>query len=181
MQRTASKPHSLPEQIAPDGSLPLELARTKPYSYCLFDLDVLCGICQTLSTATDNLWTFVTSDGRSMRKLIAFLYPYLKDKNAWPYKHDVEHWDDFPNRQPGLLFAGIAYAQNDYIALWNGKTLNPDPAVPEVIRNFPIRQPLLWIPKPEDRKKTNSLPPTGASQNPPEESLPLRRRNWPMA
>jgi hypothetical protein len=171
----------VPEQIAPDGSLPLELARTKPYSYCLFDLDVLCGICQTLSTATDNLWTFVTSDGRSMRKLIAFLYPYIKDKNAWPYKHDVEHWDDFPNRQSGLLFAGIAYAQNDYIALWNGKTLNPDPAVPEVIRNFPIRQPLLWIPKPEGRKKTNSLPPTGASQNPPEESLPLRRRNWPMA
>ena len=171
----------LPEQIAPDGTLPLELARTKPYSYCLFDLDVMCGICQTLSTASDNLWTFVTSDGRSMRKLIAFLYPYIKDKNAWPYKHDVEHWDDFPNRQPGLLFAGIAYAQNDYIALWNGKTLNPDPAVPEVIRNFPIRQPLLWIPKPENRKKTNSLPPTGASQNPPEESLPLRRRNWPMA
>ena len=40
----------VPDQIAPDGSLPLELARTKPYSYCLFDLDVLSTICQTLST-----------------------------------------------------------------------------------------------------------------------------------
>jgi hypothetical protein len=141
----------VPDQVAPDGSLPLELARTKPYSYSLFDLDVMGTICQTLSTTSDNLWTFTTPDGRSMRKLVAFMAPFIKDKSTWPYKHDVEHWDDFPNRQPSLLFAGIAYTQPDYIALW--KTLNPDPAIPEVIRNFPVRQPLLWLPKPENRKK----------------------------
>jgi hypothetical protein len=136
----------VPGQVAPDGSLPLELARTKPYSYCLFDLDVLSTICQTLSTEKENLWTFTTPDGRGMRKVVAFMFPYIKDKSAWPYKHDVEHFDDFPNRQPSLLFAGVAYGQPDYIALW--KTLNPDPTVPEVIRNFPVRQPLLWLPKP---------------------------------
>jgi Alginate lyase len=140
-----------PDQVAPDGSLPLELARTKPYSYCLFDLDVMSTICQTLSTASDNLWPFITPDGRGMRKLMAFMYPFIKDKTAWPYKHDVEHWDDFPNRQPSLLFAGVAYGQADYIALW--KTLNPDPKVSEVIRNFPVREPLLWMPKPEAHKK----------------------------
>ena len=138
----------VPDQVAADGSLPLELARTKPYSYCLFDLDVLGTICQTLSIPTDNLWTFATQDGRGMRRLVAFMYRFIKDKSQWPYKHDVEHWDDFPNRQPSLLFAGVAYGQNDYIALWNGKTLNPDPAVPEVMRNFPVRQPLLWMAKP---------------------------------
>ena len=166
----------VPEQIAPDGSLQLELARTKPYSYCLFDLDVMCGTCQTLSTNADNLWTFATPDGRGMRKLLAFMYPYIKDKNAWPYKHDVEHWDDFPNRQPGLLFAGVAYKQNDYIALW--KTLNPDPTVPEVIRNFPIRQPLLWMVKTVAGKKLSASPqPVGASPN-QQESLPRRRFGW---
>jgi hypothetical protein len=45
----------------------------------------------------------------------------------------------------------VAYGQNDYIALW--KTLNPDPTVPEVIRNFPVRQPLLWMAKPGASKK----------------------------
>jgi hypothetical protein len=25
------------------------------------------------------------------------------------------------------------------------KTLNPDPADPEIIRNYPVRQPLLWV------------------------------------
>jgi hypothetical protein len=138
----------VPDQIAPDGSLPLELARTKPYSYCLFDLDVMSTICQTLSTSQDDLWSFVTSDGRSMRKVVAFMFPFIKDKSTWPYQHDVEHFDDFPVRQPSLLFAGVAYGKADYIALWNGKTLNPDPTVPEVIRNFPVRQPLLWMTKP---------------------------------
>src|SRR5712664_2254755 len=102
----------VPDQVAADGSLPLELARTKPYSYCLFDLDVMGTICQTLSAPTDNLWTFATADGRGMRKVVALMYPFIKDKSAWPYKHDVEHFDDFPNRQPSLLFAGAAYRQN---------------------------------------------------------------------
>lgn len=133
----------VPNQIAPNGSLPLELARTKPYSYSLFDMDVLCGIAQSLSTQTDDLWSFSTSDGRGLRKLMEFMYPYIKNRGAWPFAHDVEHFTDFPVRNPALLFSGIAYRQQDYIALW--KTLNPDPVVPEVIRNFPIRQPLLWL------------------------------------
>ena len=135
----------VPEQIAPDGSLPRELARTKPYSYSLFDMDVLCDICQSLSTEQESLWNFTTPDGRSVRKMMAFMAPFIKDKGTWPYRHDVEHWDDFPVRQPGLLFAGVAYGEKAYVALW--KTLNPDPTVPEVIRNFPVRQPLLWMPK----------------------------------
>ena len=135
----------VPDQIAPDGSLPLELTRTKPYSYSLFDMDVLCGIAQSLSTSKENLWAFSTPDGRGLKKMMAFMYPFIKDKSKWPYAHDVEHWDDFPARNPALLFSGLAYDQQDYIALW--KTLNPDPTVPEVIRNFPLRQPILWLPK----------------------------------
>jgi hypothetical protein len=46
-------------------------------------------------------------------------------------------------RSPGLLFSGIAFGAQQYIALW--ETLNPDPTDKEVIRNFPIRQPLLWV------------------------------------
>jgi hypothetical protein len=133
----------VPRQIASDGSLPLELARTKPYSYSLFDMDVLCGIAQSLSTEKDDLWSFATPDGRGLRKLMEFMYPYIKDKAAWPFAHDVEHFDDFPVRDPALLFSGVAYGRQNYIALW--KTLTPDPVIPEVIRNFPIRQPLLWM------------------------------------
>lgn len=135
----------VPAQIAPNGSLPLELARTKPYSYSLFDMDVLCGLAQSLSTSQENLWSFSTPDGRGLKKLMEFMYPFIKDRNAWPFAHDVEHFEDFPVRNPALLFSGLAYGEQDYLALW--KRLNPDPGVPEVIRNFPIRQPLLWLPR----------------------------------
>jgi hypothetical protein len=133
----------IPDQMAADGSFPLELKRTKPYSYSIFNLDVMSAVCQILSTPGENLWKFETADGRGMRKAIAFLYPYIKDKKSWPYPHDVMHFDDFPVRQPNLLFGGLAYGNQDWLDLW--RTLDPDPTVEEVIRNFPIRQPVLWV------------------------------------
>jgi len=81
----------VPDQVSSDGSLPLELARTKPYSYSLFDMDVLCGIAQSISTPKENLWAFSTLDGRGLKKMMAFMYPYIKDKSKWPYAYDVEH------------------------------------------------------------------------------------------
>jgi len=136
----------VPDQIAPDGRLPLELARTKPYSYSLFDMDALSLVCQIASRPGDNLWTFTTPDGRGIHKTIEFMVPYIREKSKWPFPHDVEYFDDLPVRQPSLLFAGLAYNDGTYLRLW--KTLNPDPTVPEIIRNFPVRQPVLWVNEP---------------------------------
>lgn len=133
----------LPSQMAADGSFPLELKRTKPYGYSIFDLDAMTTICQILSTPTDNLWTFETPDGRSIKKGIAFLYPYLKDKNAWPGQHDVMHWEDWPVAQPSLIFGALAYHNTDWLNTW--KILNHAPENEEVIRNLPVRHPLIWI------------------------------------
>jgi hypothetical protein len=135
-----------PGQFAADGSFPLELKRTKPYGYSLFNLDVMAGLCQSLSTPGDNLWNFALPDGRSMARQVEFMFPYIRDKSKWPYAKDVMYWDDWPVRQPVLLFAGLAYRRDDYLALW--RKLNPDPAAEEIIRNFPIRQPVLWAQKP---------------------------------
>lgn len=130
-------------QIATDGSLPLELSRTKPYGYCLFDLDILGITAQVLSDASHNLWTHRSDKGASLEDAFRFMAPFIKDKSAWPYRHDVQYFDDLPVRQPSLLFAGLAYHRPDYLELW--ARLNPDPIVPEVIRNHPVRQPILWI------------------------------------
>ncbi len=136
----------LPTQLAPDGSFPLELARTKPYSYSLFNLDILAVVCQIASLeegSENNLWQFTLSNGNRYKKAMDFMLPYISDKSKWPYKQDVEYFDDLPNRQPSLLFAGLAYREPKYIALW--RTLRPDPKTAEITRNFPIRQPLLWV------------------------------------
>jgi len=133
----------IPKQIAPDGSLPLELARTKPYAYCLFDLEVMTALCHLLAEAGQSVWRFETPDGRGVARAEAFMFPYIKDKARWPYPHDVEYFDDFPIRQASLLFCGTALDRPDYLALW--RTLPADSNVPEVIRNFPLRQPILWF------------------------------------
>ena len=132
-----------PNQIAADGSFPQELRRTKPYSYCIFNLDAMATVCQTLSTPEDNLWAFTLPDGRGMGEAVAFMYPFLDDKKSWSHPPDVEYFDQFPVRQPSLLFAGLALSRPEYIATW--QKLNPDPTVEEVVRNYPIRQPLLWV------------------------------------
>jgi hypothetical protein len=133
----------LPGQMAADGSFPLELKRTKPYGYSIFDLDAMCSICQLLSTPDDNLWAYQTADGRSIQKGIAFLYPYLKNKTEWPYQHDVMHWEDWPVAQPSLIFGAFAYKNTDWLNAW--KQLPHDPQNDEVIRNLPVRHPLLWL------------------------------------
>jgi hypothetical protein len=53
------------------------------------------------------------------------------------------YYNEWPVRQPSLLFAGLALAKPEYLALWS--KLDPDPTVKEVLRNFPVRQPLLWV------------------------------------
>jgi hypothetical protein len=74
---------------------------------------------------------------------VTFLFPFIADKTIWPHKPDVMYHDEWPMRHPLLLFAGIAYDEPRYLDLW--KTLPADARVEEVIRNFFVRQPLLWV------------------------------------
>ena len=133
----------VPEQIAADGSFPRELSRTKPYGYCLFNLDAMATVCQILSTPDDNLFSYTLPDGRGFAMAMAFMFRFIADKKSWPYPNDVEYFDDWPVRQPSLLFAGIALSKPEYFAVW--RRLNPNPTVEEIIRNYPIRQPFLWV------------------------------------
>jgi hypothetical protein len=135
----------VPGQIAADGSFPEELRRTKPYGYSLFNMDAMAAVCQVLSTSEDNLWRFTTPDGRGVAKALAFLVPYITNKSSWPHPPDVMYFNEWPVRHCLLLFGGLALDRPEYVAAW--RTLNPDPTVDEVIRNYFIRQPLLWIPQ----------------------------------
>lgn len=137
------KTQLLEVQMGEDGSFPQELARTKPYSYSIFNFDITGSLAQSLTSADASMTTFALPDGRGLCKAAEWIFPYLKDKSTWPYRKDVEHFDALPARSPGLLFAGLACQQASYLALW--KTLQPDPTDREILRNFPVRQPLLWV------------------------------------
>jgi hypothetical protein len=133
----------LPNQMAADGSFPQELRRTKPYGYSIFNLDAMTTICQILSTKEDNLWNYSTPDGRNIRKGVEYLYPFVADKSKWPKKPDVMYWDNWPVAQPFLLFGANSYGNKDWFTTW--KKLDHAPEVEEVIRNLPVRHPLIWL------------------------------------
>jgi len=133
----------LPQQMEKDGSLPLELKRTKPFGYSLFNLDAFTTICQLLSTKEDNLWTYKTTDGVGIKKGVEFLYPFIADKTKWPYAKDVMHWESWPVAQPAILFSAIAYQHKEWLNTWAKAEHNPKNE--EVTRNLPVRHPLIWI------------------------------------
>jgi hypothetical protein len=133
----------LPGQMAANGSFPQELKRTKPYGYSLFNLDAMSLICQILSTKEHSLWAYQTADGRSIRLGINYLYPYVADKASWPLAPDVMYWADWPVAQPFLVLGAAQFGNRAWLATW--QRLEHDPQVPEVLRNLPVRNPLIWL------------------------------------
>jgi len=111
--RNFYKNQLLTNQMAIDGSFPLEIERTKPYAYSLFNLDGAATLAHIL-----NYWTFELNDGRGMRKAIDFMKPFILDKTKWPYAKDISHWDEQPGRRPFMIFAAIMQQQPEWVSIW---------------------------------------------------------------
>jgi hypothetical protein len=133
-------------QIAFDGNFPRELSTPNPYRNSLFNLDMLAGACDLLSTRFESVWEYELQDGPSMRNAVARYFPFIANRGSWPYKADSAFFSQLPLRRPALLLAARAYNRPEYADLW--KTLPPDTTNPELDRTFPIRQPLLWVTRP---------------------------------
>ena len=133
----------LPSQMAPNGSFPLEIKRTKPYAYSLFNLDAMTTIAQVLSTNKESLFDFITNENVSIRKGIEFMLPFIDNKGAWPYAKDLMYWDEWPVAPVSLLFGSKATNNAGWFDTW--QKLEHFPTNEEVIRNTPVRNPLIWI------------------------------------
>ena len=134
-------------QIDASGFFPHDLPSPNPFRDSLFNLDLLAGAAQLLSTRFESLWDHELQDGPGLRAAIARHAPYIANRAKWPYPADQTHFKDLPARRSALVFAGRAFTQPDYVTLW--RTLPPDPASPEILRTFPIRQPILWLTQPK--------------------------------
>src|SRR5436305_12664104 len=100
-------------RLAADGSVRKEFRRTEPYGYSLFKVEAMVAVCQILSTAQDNLWTFYLADGRNMARAMEYMTPFIREKKTWPLKPDVMYDKEWPMRQTSLLFAGLALSRAD--------------------------------------------------------------------
>lgn len=74
------------KQIEPDGKMPRELGRTKSFGYSAFNLRALEDLASIGQNLGIDLWHFQTSDGRSMRKALDFMAPYVDPERKWPYQ-----------------------------------------------------------------------------------------------
>ena len=133
----------LPGQMAENGSFPLELKRTKPYGYSLFNVDAMATLAHVLSTPKENLFDFVGTGNVNIIKGIEFMFPFIVNKTSWPYTKDVMYWDEWPVAPISLLFGSKATNNSSWFDTW--QKLEHFPTNEEVIRNTPIRNPLIWI------------------------------------
>lgn len=133
-------------QINADGYFPHELTTEYPLRNSLFNLDLLAGVCQLLSTRFESVWDYELQDGPGMRGTIARHAPYLRDRATWPYRADTSLFQKIPLRRPALVLAARAYQQADYATLW--RNLEDKPLEPALAATVPIRQPLLWLAQP---------------------------------
>ncbi|HEX7756475.1 MAG TPA: alginate lyase, partial [Niabella sp.] len=63
----------------------------------------------------------------------------------WPFKQDVMHWNDWPVAQPALVLGAGVFDNQQWLNTW--MRLDHFPEVEEVIRNLPVRNPLIWLEK----------------------------------
>ena len=82
-------------QIAEDGSLPLELARTRPLHYSLYTLRACLTLARVGEEVGVPLYDAVSSNGRSLKLAIDYILPYAKGEKALPRK-DIAKDDEAP-------------------------------------------------------------------------------------
>ena len=80
-------------QIEPDGSQPLELARTTALGYSTFNLTHILDMCFMAKSLNIDLFNSKSEDGRSVSKALEFLAQYVgKPMSKFPYKQ-IKEWD----------------------------------------------------------------------------------------
>jgi hypothetical protein len=117
-------PRRIAVQIEPDGSQPHELVRTKSLGYSAFNLEALCHLATLAEHVDVDLWRHETRDGRSIRRAIDFLVPYVPAPERWPHQQISRLApDDFATI---LWRAGIVYRDPTYAALVDGFSSDRD-------------------------------------------------------
>jgi Alginate lyase. len=101
------------KQIEPDGSQPLELARTKAMHYSIDNIGHTMDMCFLAQHLGINLYNSTSEDGRSIAKAIEFIKQYLgKPQSEFPYQQ-INEWDENQNRLCWLIKKSTFLSPNE--------------------------------------------------------------------
>ncbi len=102
----------LTEQILPDGSMPHEMARTRPHFYSMYNLHAMFLVATLSEHVGIDAWQ--AEDSR-LFKALDFLVPYTDTNNPWPQPTLGE--TDRMAMFPILLMADRVYPNGDYLRM----------------------------------------------------------------
>ncbi len=102
-------------QVEPDGRQPLELERTRSWSYSVMNLEGLMQLALLGGQAGVDLWHFQSSDGRGIRKALDFLVPVALGERKWGNQQLGELQPQA--LIPSLRLASIEYREAQYAAI----------------------------------------------------------------
>ncbi|MFH1566673.1 MAG: alginate lyase family protein [Gemmatimonadota bacterium] len=94
-------------QVEPDGSQPLELARTRSLSYSAMNLQGFFELADLAAHYGVDLWQYQSADGRSLRRATAWLLDRALGAGPWPAEQITEF--DPTHLVPLLRRAGVAW------------------------------------------------------------------------
>lgn len=99
-------------QIRPDGSMPEELARTRPNFYSNYNLHAMFVIANLAEKVGVDIWN--AGDAR-LRAGLDYLAPYADPSKPWPHESIKEN--DRMNMFPILMMAESAYPDGNYLEM----------------------------------------------------------------
>jgi len=102
------------QQVKSDGKQWIELERTNPAGYCIYNLQAYANNADQAKNTGGavNNWDFVSTEGGSIRKALDFLLPFATGGQPWPYPQiEPPAWSGLFET---LRRASIAYQSRAY-------------------------------------------------------------------
>jgi hypothetical protein len=91
----ASKTRRIAAQIAPDGTQPFELVRTRSLGYSVMNLEGLCRLAELGRGLGVDLWSYQAPQGGGIRKALDYVAPYADATRTWPGPQITPNSPDF--------------------------------------------------------------------------------------
>lgn len=120
-------------QIEPDGSMPEEMARTRPLFYSNYNLHAMFLVASLAQAVDVDVWN---ADKSRLRSGLDFLVPYADPNEPWP--HGSIKKADRMKMFAILLMADRAYPDGNYLQM-----LNKLPAAERKVRRENLAFPLM--------------------------------------